>query len=217
MLGDKVGKVEVERVFDEGPAWFATRGIPSNIDVIFKIRNDALVTSMSLDVDGFEKEFKGLFEARLCAGTSTFDAASKEISRKLARVKFFLRLGVTILGSRLITIREPESIHDDIGENVSLAGHHAITDVIQMEKVIHKVGDDAKAIRSRGVIAICGELSSLKAGKTLALLVVKKWAIGVEPLHGLRRDLITIGMIDQREGAVGHKVRKDEEGWLIRR
>jgi len=212
-----IGKIDVERIFDEGPAGFATRGIPSNVDVRFKIRNDAFVTSASLDVDSFEKEFKCLFEPGLRAGASIFDAATKEISCELARVELVLRLGVTILGSRDVGIGEPESVHDDISENVSLARHHSITDVIQMEEVIHKVGNDAKAFRGRGVITICGEFSGLKTGKCISLLVVKKGAIGVEPLHGLRRDLITIAMIDEWEGAVRHKIRKDEKGGLVRR
>lgn len=67
-----------ESLLDKCPARFAAGRIPPDVDVGFKVGDNALVASTSLNVDGLEEELEGLLEASLRARRAVWDAASPE-------------------------------------------------------------------------------------------------------------------------------------------
>jgi len=55
------------------------------------------------------------------------------LSSKLPRVELDIGLFLPRSFSGRVLVTEPESIHDNIGQNVSLACHHAITDIVTVK------------------------------------------------------------------------------------
>lgn len=133
VLDDIIGEIDVKSIFDKCPARFAAGRIPADVDVGLKVGDDALVASTGLNVDGLEEELKGLLEASLRTRRAVWDAASPEISRKLPRVELDGGLFLPRSFSGHVLATEPESVHDNIRQNVSLACHHAVTDIVEVE------------------------------------------------------------------------------------
>ncbi len=85
-----------------------------------------------------------------------------------------------------------------------------IKDRLTVKEVVHKVRDNSQARVGGGVVAVSCQFTRLKSIESLSPLVVQVRAVGVEPLHRLSSDGVAVFMIDEGEGAMRDKVRKNE-------
>ena len=74
MFHDLVRQIQAVRVFNQNPAWPATRIIPPHDNVILKVGDDAGGSVTGLDRDGFEEEAHGVDESFLSPwGTFSYE------------------------------------------------------------------------------------------------------------------------------------------------
>lgn len=73
---------------------------------------------------------------------------------------------------------------------------------LQMEEVVHKVGDDSETFILCGVVAEGGQFSSLEAVESFSTFIVQDRAIIVEPVNGFGCYSVPVLVINEREGTV---------------
>ncbi len=132
------------------------------------------------------------------------------LSRDLPGVQLFSGLHLAFGVSRLVFLGIPQGVHDRVGQNVGLAGHHAVADIVEMEEVVHEVADDSKAFGGRVGVAVSSEFPSLKAPKSLPGLGREVGAHRIKPSNGLESYLIALGMICEGELAMRDEIGKYE-------
>ncbi len=134
------------------------------------------------------------------------------LSGNLPSVELYGRLLLPRGTSGSVFFGVPQGVHDGVSEDIGLAGHHAVTDVVEVEEVVHEVADNSEAVGRAAGIAICREFPSLKAPKSLPGLGREVWAQSVEPCNRLESYSIPLRVVGKGEFAVGDKIREYEGG-----
>lgn len=98
------------------------------------------------------------------------------LSSNLPSVELFSRLLLPRGTSGSVLFGMPQGVHDRISEDVGFASHHAVTDVVEVEEVVHEVADNSEAVGRAAGVAVCGKFSSLEAPEGLPGLGREVWA-----------------------------------------
>jgi hypothetical protein len=112
-------------------------------------------------------------------------------------------------------MRPFERIHDAVPKALSVAGQMTVGDVVQMEKVIHKVAHDAEVVRCAIIVAVGSEFAGLQAAHRRYLLLGKVRGQGNYPFERLCCDSVAVVVVRGREWTMVDEVREDEKGWFL--